>query len=656
MSAWVKTIVWPAERLGEGIEALARASGLSRRRVMTGAPEKGLDPEELSEWIVATSSWLGLEAEPVELLYRDADSFLRASGPSVVRLPQESGFLLLLRPTRRTNRKHVRVLGNDHAERSLSIGALKALLSRRFESSASTGVEEMLSQVGLSGARLRTMRGALLRERLNRERVGDGWLLRLSPGSSFAEQAFKARLPQNLLLFVGAYTIDYLLWVLSWWLLAQGALEGRLDWGWLLAWALLFVTMLPFRMIATWFEGRFAVGAGGLLKQRLVQGALRLEPEEVRQDGVGHHLGRVIESEAVETLALSGGFLSVAAVIELVVAGVILSAGAGGLVHALLLVGWLGVTSILGWRYVQTRTAWTRERLSMSHELIERMVGHRTRLAQLQPDEWHEDEDRALTRYLDSSRAMDRDAACLAVVPRGWLALGLLGLGPAFVSGEASLGLVAAGLGGTILAQRALKKLVDGLSFATGAAIAWRQVAFLFRAAARDEPAGDPTLRFRKHTLAAIADEREPNGRPILEATDLVFRYATRAEPVLRGCSLQVNQGDRVLVESPSGGGKSTLVSLLNGLRAADSGLLLLHGLDRRSLGPEGWARTIACAPQFHENHVITETFAFNLLMGRRWPPRAEDMEEAESLCRELGLGDLLDHMPAGMLQMVGES
>ncbi|HSF16613.1 MAG TPA: ATP-binding cassette domain-containing protein, partial [Vicinamibacteria bacterium] len=47
---------------------------------------------------------------------------------------------------------------------------------------------------------------------------------------------------------------------------------------------------------------------------------------------------------------------------------------------------------------------------------------------------------------------------------------------------------------------------------------------------------------------------------------------------------------------------------------------------------------------------------AFNLLMGRRWPPRAEDMEEAESLCRELGLGDLLDHMPAGMLQMVGES
>jgi ABC-type multidrug transport system fused ATPase/permease subunit len=30
-------------------------------------------------------------------------------------------------------------------------------------------------------------------------------------------------------------------------------------------------------------------------------------------------------------------------------------------------------------------------------------------------------------------------------------------------------------------------------------------------------------------------------------------------------------------------------------------------------------------------------------------------MEEAESICRELGLGDLLGRMPSGLLQMVGE-
>ena len=53
---------------------------------------------------------------------------------------------------------------------------------------------------------------------------------------------------------------------------------------------------------------------------------------------------------------------------------------------------------------------------------------------------------------------------------------------------------------------------------------------------------------------------------------------------------------------------------------------------------------------------MLTSTFAFNLLMGRRWPPTEEDVKEADVVCRNLHLGDLLDRMPAGMLQMVGET
>jgi ABC-type multidrug transport system fused ATPase/permease subunit len=64
----------------------------------------------------------------------------------------------------------------------------------------------------------------------------------------------------------------------------------------------------------------------------------------------------------------------------------------------------------------------------------------------------------------------------------------------------------------------------------------------------------------------------------------------------------------------------------------------------------------VVLAPQFHENDVFTETFAFNLLMGRRWPPEAEDLEEAVRVCRELGLGGLLDRMPSGLQQIVGET
>ena len=64
----------------------------------------------------------------------------------------------------------------------------------------------------------------------------------------------------------------------------------------------------------------------------------------------------------------------------------------------------------------------------------------------------------------------------------------------------------------------------------------------------------------------------------------------------------------------------------------------------------------VTAAPQFHENHVLTGTFAFNLLMGREGVLDAEAMNEAEAICHELGFGELLSRMPAGMLQMVGES
>jgi ATP-binding cassette subfamily B protein len=77
--------------------------------------------------------------------------------------------------------------------------------------------------------------------------------------------------------------------------------------------------------------------------------------------------------------------------------------------------------------------------------------------------------------------------------------------------------------------------------------------------------------------------------------------------------------------------------------------------LDRHTLGAEQWRRVVASAPQFHENHILTETLAFNLLLGRDWPPAAADVAEADAVCRELGLGDLLDRMPSGLLQMVGE-
>jgi ATP-binding cassette subfamily B protein len=111
---------------------------------------------------------------------------------------------------------------------------------------------------------------------------------------------------------------------------------------WLMAWGLLLVTMIPLRLWSTWAQGRLAFGVGGLLKTRLLAGTLRLAPEEMRHQRAGQFLGRVLEADAVEGLALSGGLLSLLAGIEVVMAACVLGIGAGGWLHVGLLMGWRG--------------------------------------------------------------------------------------------------------------------------------------------------------------------------------------------------------------------------------------------------------------------------------------------------------------------------
>jgi ATP-binding cassette, subfamily B, bacterial len=281
----------------------------------------------------------------------------------------------------------------------------------------------------------------------------------------------------------------------------------------------------------------------------------------------------------------------------------------------------------------------------MTHDLVESMAGHRTRVAQLPPDRWHAGEDEALEKYLRRSKALDGSTARLiALVPRGWLVVGLLGLTPVIVYGNASPAKIAIAVGGTLLAYRAWKRLAAGASQLAGAAVAWQRTAILFRSATRQELPG---------ALDIVVSKNSPL---VVDARDLVYRYSDRAEPVLRGADLEIARGGRVVLEGASGGGKSTLVSLLAGVREPNSGGVFLDGFDRRTLGAAEWRRRLAAAPQFHENHVLAETFAFNLFLGRPTILAPADFEEAQAICDELGLGDLLHRMPAGMLQMVGET
>jgi ABC-type multidrug transport system fused ATPase/permease subunit len=60
--------------------------------------------------------------------------------------------------------------------------------------------------------------------------------------------------------------------------------------------------------------------------------------------------------------------------------------------------------------------------------------------------------------------------------------------------------------------------------------------------------------------------------------------------------------------------------------------------------------------PAAERNHLLLAPLAMNVLLGRAWPAGSDDLEQAYQVCVELGLGPLLERMPGGMAQLVGET
>ena len=412
---------------------------------------------------------------------------------------------------------------------------------------------------------------------------------------------------RNAAFLVGAHLGQYLLWLASWSILGQLSLNGQMDRAWLVAWALLLFTLIPLRIFTTYAQGVLAIAVGAALKRRLLLGAMRLQPQEVRLKGIGSILSQVFESEAVESLALSGGITGALAVVELAVSAIVL----GSLSWLLLL--FTAATAFLLWRFRQCYDTWTATRMRLSEQLVESMVGHRTRVAQQSAADWHTKEEAHLEEYLGESRAIDRTGAWLvSALPRGWLLASLVTLAPSALSGLGSASTIALRLGGVLLAFSALQRVTAAAVDIAATLVAASRIAPLFRAGDRKELAGE----IPPEPAGTAADQSK-----LIEVEKATFSYESASRRVLQPVSLTISHGERLLLEGPSGGGKSTLSSLLSGMRRPESGLILAGGLDRFTLGEQGWRKRVAIAPQFHENHILTETLAFNLLLGRPWPP-----------------------------------
>ena len=114
-----------------------------------------------------------------------------------------------------------------------------------------------------------------------------------------------------------------------------------------------------------------------------------------------------------------------------------------------------------------------------------------------------------------------------------------------------------------------------------------------------------------------------------ITATDVGFAYPSRPEgQVLKGVDFNVAQGERVALVGPSGGGKSTIFSLLLGFYQKHEGEILFGGKSIKELGLNTVRGAIAVVPQ--EVMLFGGSIEENIAYGKPGASKEEVIEAAK--------------------------
>ncbi len=642
----ISEISWPLSRLDEAMTQLVHQAKLvpDPQTLSVSFPEVA-NVAQIETWLHESASYLGVEVIETAVTYPHLSAFLESVGPSVCLLPQNESPRLLIILTQMG--KACRLIGNDGKIYTVPVDQIRAALCDSLEAALEPEIDQLFSRAGGSARKMAKARTQILNERLAHQTIGGCWQITPQPSISFWHQIKLAKVPRLAFSFLAFHAIQYGLFLLSWWAMGQSVFAGDIQQNWLAIWAILILSLVPFRLEVTWLQGRIAVRIGKLLQKRLLFGSLKMHPDEIRHMGVGQLMGRVFESETVETLAVNGGLLGLMGLIELILSGLVFTALPSGWLFLLLLIGWIAILGTMALRYYERSMAWTHRRRILTHDLIEKMVGHRTRMVQMRPARWHQKEDQLLESYQVESVELDQlYARFTSLASHGWVVLSLFGLITLLLDSQNHGAHIALALGGILSAALALNRLSNSALLLLETAVSWEQIVPLFSAAARTENGAPPD---------PVLTENFQSDAPLLDIRGVQYQYPRSKTAVLQNCNLSVQKGDHFLIEGESGGGKSTLFAMLTGLRKFNKGSIQINGREFAHLNGGQRQKHIGAAPQFHENHVLGSTFLFNLVMAKQWPPTKEQYAEAWDICQELGLGELLAKMPAGMLQMVGE-
>ncbi len=150
-----------------------------------------------------------------------------------------------------------------------------------------------------------------------------------------------------------------------------------------------------------------------------------------------------------------------------------------------------------------------------------------------------------------------------------------------------------------------------------------------------------------------IADKKDAvplenvSGRVLFD--NVSFRYSEEGKTVLSHIDLEVRPGENVALVGPSGGGKTTLCSLIPRFYEAVEGRILIDGQDIRDVTLESLRRNIGVVQQ--DVYLFSGTVGENILYGRPDAGREAVMEAAKAA----GAHAFIEALPNGYDTYVGE-
>lgn len=127
------------------------------------------------------------------------------------------------------------------------------------------------------------------------------------------------------------------------------------------------------------------------------------------------------------------------------------------------------------------------------------------------------------------------------------------------------------------------------------------------------------------------------------------FRYNSQDDWILRNINLTARTGDVIALVGPSGGGKTTLVSLLPRFYDAVEGSVHIDGIDIRNIRLTDIMRQIALVDQ--ETILFNDTIANNIKYGKT----VATEQEVEAAARAAFAHDFIMEMPEGYLTSIGD-